>query len=239
MRFYILTLFPEMIEGFFTQSIINRGIKNKRIGVELHNLRDWGIGKRKQVDDTPYGGGAGMVLRFDVLLSAINSIKEKSKPCPLKTILLTPQGQTFNQKKAIELANQEKDLLLICGHYEGFDERIRDYVEEEISIGDYILTGGELPAAVIVDAVARLIPGVLGKKESLKLESFFSSLGDQNLTNSGKGLLLEYPQYTKPEKFDGKKVPKVLLSGNHALIEKWRKEAALKRTQQRRPDLLK
>lgn len=223
MKITILTLFPEMFTGFLTESIIGRAVRSGSLKIEIENLRNFGHGTRRQVDDTPYGGGAGMVLKADVVVPAIKKIKEGD---PLaKVILLTPQGRRLEQKLVRELASEE-GLILVCGHYEGFDERIRDYVDEEISIGDYVLTGGELGAAVIIDAVSRLIPGVLGKDESVQVESF-------------EGGLLEFPQYTRPEEFEGKKVPEVLLSGNHAKIEKWRKDESLKKTKKRRPDLLK
>lgn len=224
MKIIILTLFPEMFEGFLTESIIGRARANKLVEIKTENLRKWGIGSRKQVDDTPYGGGAGMVLRVDVVAKAINTIKgQLSKP---RAILLTPQGQKFDQKKAREISGYKGDLLLICGHYEGFDERIRSLVDEELSIGDFVLTGGEIPAAVITDSVVRLLPGVLGKEESHQNESF-------------EQITLEHPHYTRPENFEGETVPGVLLSGHHAEISKWRREEAIKRTKKRRPDLLK
>jgi tRNA (guanine37-N1)-methyltransferase len=224
MKITILTLFPEMFEGFLKESILGRAQKAGIVKIELANLRKWGEGKRKTVDDTPYGGGAGMVLRVDILAQAIQDLKKKQKK--VKVYLMTPQGQTLSQKMARELAVGKSDLILVCGHYEGFDERIRDYVDGEISIGDYVLTGGELAAAVITDAVVRLLPGALGKDESSEKETFEDNL-------------LEYPQYTRPEEYEGKKVPEVLKSGNHAAIEKWRREQAEKRTKDRRPDLLK
>lgn len=224
MKITILTLFPEMFTGFLAESIIGRAQKNGLVEIETVNLRDWGIGKHKQVDDTPYGGGAGMVLKVDVMVKAIQDIKLKNPET--KVILLTPQGQVFSQNLAKNLAKSKNDLILVCGHYEGFDERIRNYVDEEISIGDYVLTGGELAAAVVTDAVIRLLPGVLGKDESSEDESFSEGF-------------LEYPQYTRPEEFEGKKVPPVLLSGNHAEITKWRKAEATKKTGQKRPDLIK
>lgn len=220
MKITILTLFPQMIEALSKESILGRGQKSGALTIKAVNLRDWGLGKHKQVDDTPYGGGAGMVLKADVVVPAIKALKENPKA---KVILMTPQGKTFSQSLAKQLAREE-ELILVAGHYEGFDERIRDYVDEEISIGDYILTGGELPAMVITDAVARLIPGVLGKEESHQDETFEEGL-------------LEYSQYTRPEVFEEKKVPDVLLSGNHAEIEKWRKEESVKRTKSKRPDL--
>lgn len=221
-NFHILTLFPEIF-GSLSYSILKRAEDKVLIKIKPYNLRKWGVGKRKQVDDKVYGGGAGMVLKVDVIDKALKSIKSKAKKA--KTILLTPQGKVFNQKIAQKFS-KEKDIILICGHYEGFDERIREYlVDEEISIGDYVLTGGELPAMVLVDAVSRLVPGVLGKEESIKEESF------------QKGLL-EYPQYTLPREYKGWQVPEILLSGNHKKIEEWRTEQALKKTKKRRPDLL-
>lgn len=224
MKITILTLFPDMFSGFLTQSILGRAQKNGLLNIETVNLRDWGVGKHKQVDDTPYGGGAGMVLKVDVVAKAIQSLKSENPKA--KVILMTPQGQPFSQKLAQDLASSKKDLILICGHYEGFDERIRNYVDEEISIGDYVLTGGELAAAVVADAVVRLLPGTLGKDESSIDESF-----SQNL--------LEYPHYTRPEEYEGEKVPEILLSGNHAEISRWREKESLERTKKRRPDLLK
>jgi len=236
-QFYILTLFPEMFESFLSASIIGRAIKNKKIKVNFVNLRDFGISKHKQVDDTPYGGGNGMVLKIDVVDAALGQLKRKTKNEKRKIILLTPQGKKLNQKLVSSLLaksdkpdrgagnTQVSDLILICGHYEGFDERIRELVDEEISIGDYVLTGGEPAAMVLVDALARLVPGVLGKEESAREESFSNGL-------------LEYPQYTRPKEYKGKKVPEVLLSGNHGEIAKWRQKEAKIRTKKRRPDLL-
>lgn len=226
MKITILTLFPEMFKGFLTESIIGRAQKNKIVSIGLVDLRKWGIGKHKQVDDTPYGGGAGMVLRVDVVAQAIQDLRKKDKSSKTKVILLTPQGEKYNQKKAREYANAKGNIILVCGHYEGFDERIRDFVDEEISIGDYILTGGEIGAAVIADSVTRLLPGVLGKEESHQNESFES-------------VTLEHPHYTKPDNYKSKKVPDVLTSGHHAEISKWRREEAIKKTKIRRPDLLK
>jgi tRNA (guanine37-N1)-methyltransferase len=220
MKITILTLFPNMFQGFLSESMIGRARKNGIVEIEIADLRKWGEGKHLTVDDSPYGGGAGMVLKVDILAQALRELKTKKA----KIILLTPQGQKFNQKIARAMAKEKGDLILVCGHYEGFDERIRSLVDEELSIGDYVLTGGELPAAVVADAVVRLLPGVLGKEESHLSESFEDNL-------------LEYPQYTRPEEFEGQKVPEVLLSGNHAEIEKWRKAEAEKRTEKRRPDL--
>lgn len=228
MNFFVITLFPELFENFLKTSIIGRAIKSKKISVKFINLRDFGIGERKQVDDTPYGGGAGMVLRVDVVAKALETLNKKLETKSTKTILLTPQGKKIDQKLVKRLSALHSPLsalVLICGHYEGFDERTRGLVDEEISIGDYVLTGGELPAMVLIDALSRQVPGVLGKQESLGVESF-----DNNL--------LEYPQYTKPAEFLGKNVPEILLSGDHKKIEIWRHEQAIIRTKERRGDLL-
>jgi tRNA (guanine37-N1)-methyltransferase len=220
MKITILTLFPESFLGFLDSSIIGRARKNNLVEIKTVNLRDFATDDHGTVDDKPYGGGAGMVLRVDVVKKALDSLKT-----PTSTIiLLTPQGQVFKQSLAKDLS-QKEHLILICGHYEGFDERIRSLVDLELSIGDYVLTGGELPAAVLTDCVVRLILGVVGKEESLEEESF-----SQNL--------LEYPHYTRPEEFGGQKVPDVLLSGHHAEIKKWRAEQSKQRTKERRPDLL-
>lgn len=220
MKFEVLTLFPEMFEPINT-SIIGRAIEKNLIEINLINIRDFSKDKHKKVDDTPYGGGAGMVLKPDVVYDAYVSIpKEKSA----KVIYLSPQGKTLNQAKVEELAKEEH-LILLCGHYEGIDQRVIDtIVDEEISIGDYVLTGGELPAMVLMDSVSRYVEGVLAK-ESVGEESFSEGL-------------LEYPQYTRPEVFMEKKVPEVLLSGHHANIRKWRKEKSLFNTYQKRPELL-
>jgi len=224
-NFHILTLFPKTIECVFSESIIKRAREKGLVKIHIHNFRDWGIDKRKQVDDKACGGGAGMVLRVDVIDKALKAIKLKIKNGKKKVILLTPQGKVFKQKTA-EILSKEKNIILICGHYEGFDERIRkNLVDEEISIGDYVLTGGEIPAAMLIDSISRLIPGVLGKEESLQEESF-------------KDGLLEYPQYTKPNEYKGWKVPDILLSGNHAKINQWRRNEAVQKTKKRRPDLL-
>jgi len=229
-----------MIEGFLSESIIKRASEKNLISVDLVDLRKWGIGKWKKVDDTPYGGGAGMVLRVDVVVRAIQDIKPESETrnSKLRTVLLTPQGKKYNQSVAKELATENKDILLICGHYEGFDERIRDYVDEEISIGDYVLTGGELAAAVVIDSVARLLPGVLGKPESHQEESFSIPVKTRNSKIETQNYL-EYPHYTKPESYEGKSVPEILKSGDHQKISEWRGKEALKGTQNKRPDLLK
>ena len=220
MQFDVLTLFPEMFEPI-KQSILGKAIENEKIKLKLINIRDFSKDKHKKVDDTPYGGGAGMVMKPDVVYDAYKSVYEENA----KVIYLSPQGKTLNQKKVEELS-KEKHLILLCGHYEGIDQRVIDkIVDEEISIGDYVLTGGEIPAMVLIDTVSRYIDGVLNQ-ESIKEESFSEGL-------------LEYSQYTRPEVFEGKKVPEILLSGHHENIEKWRKEQALKITKQKRPDLLK
>lgn len=222
MKISILTLFPEMFNGPFEFSIIKRAHEKGLVKINIINIRDFGIGKHKMVDDTPYGGGMGMVMRVDIVKKAIDSNKSNKKG--ERVILLDPSGKTFNQQKAKNLSRLSH-LILVCGHYEGFDQRIREFVDEELSIGDYVLTGGELPAMVVVDALIRLIPGVLGKDKSSADESFQKNL-------------LEYPQYTRPYEFKGQKVPKVLLSGNHKEIDKFRKDESLKRTKKQRPDLL-
>lgn len=220
MRIDVLTLFPESIEGFLNESIIKRAINNKKVGINLINFRDYSPLNNNQVDDTPYGGGAGMVLRCEPIFNAINDIKTDDA----YVIMLTPEGNKYNQKKAKELTSK-KHIILLCGHYEGFDERIKTLVDEEISIGDYILTGGEIAAAAIIDSTVRLIDGVI-TKESLDSESF-----DDNL--------LDYPTYTKPAEYNGLKVPEVLISGNHELIKKWREEKRIEKTKEKRPDLMK
>ena len=221
MQFDVLTLFPEMFEPV-KQSIIGRAEEKGLIKINLINIRDFSKDKHKKVDDTPYGGGAGMVMRPDVVYDAYSSIKNRKNA---KVIYLSPQGKVLNQKKVVELSKQ-KHIILLCGHYEGIDQRVIDeIVDEEISIGDYVLTGGELPAMVLIDSVSRYVDGVL-TEDSTKEESFSENL-------------LEYPQYTRPEEFRGKKVPDVLISGHHENIHKWRKEKSLEITKQKRPDLLK
>ena len=221
MKFDILTLFPEMFEPV-KQSIIGRATEKELLEINLINIRDFSKDKHKKVDDTPYGGGAGMVMMPDIVYDAYNSILDKEKA---KVIYLSPQGKVLNQKKVVELSKQEH-IILLCGHYEGIDQRVLDeIVDEEISIGDYVLTGGELPAMVLVDSVSRYVEGVL-KEDSTKEESF---------TNN----LLEYPQYTRPEVFHEKSVPEVLLSGHHENIKKWREEKSIEITKKKRPDLLK
>ena len=220
MKFDVLTLFPEMFKPL-EESIIGRAKENKQIEINLINIRDFSKDKHKHVDDTPYGGGAGMVMKPDVVYDAYKSLKSDDA----KVVYLTPQGKTLNQQKVEELSKEEH-LILLCGHYEGIDQRAIDVIQpEEISVGDYVLTGGELPAMVLIDAVSRYVEGVLNK-ESIQEESFANGL-------------LEYPQYTRPEVFEGIKVPDVLLSGNHQNIEKWRKEQSLIITKRKRKDLLK
>ena len=222
MHIAVLTLFPGMFEGVLGESILKLAIESGLVTVELFNLRDWGLGNRHTVDDRPYGGGPGMVLRSEPVFAAIEAIIKDEENWHI--VLLTPQGRGYTQSVASELAGREK-LLLVCGHYEGFDERIRMGLPvDEISVGDYVTTGGEIPAMIVIDTVARQVPGVLGNELSADEESFHENL-------------LEYPHYTRPPEFRGMKVPEILLSGNHAEIAKWRKGQSEKRTRTRRPDL--
>lgn len=224
MHIDVLTLFPEMIDPIFNSSILKRAQENGKMSYQLTNFREFTKDKHKKVDDYPYGGGAGMVLTPQPIFDAVDHIIKMRNTKP-RIVLMCPQGQQYNQEKAEELS-KEDHLIFICGHYEGYDERIRKHlVTDEISIGDYILTGGELGAMVVIDSVARLIPGVLGNKQSAPEDSFSTGL-------------LEYPQYTRPENFRGMKVPDVLLSGHHGNIADWRLRKSLKRTYKRRPDLL-
>ncbi len=224
--FYVLTLFPEMIDAALSHSIIGRAVKEGIIDVEAVNIRDFSKDKHRHVDDYPYGGGAGMVMQPQPIYDAYKSIEEKAgKLGKARVIYMSPQGKRFDQKMAEELS-KEDSIILLCGHYEGVDERIiEEIVTDEISIGDFVLTGGELAAAAIIDAVSRLVPGVLNKEESYEVESFSDGL-------------LEYPQYTRPPVFMGREVPEVLLSGHHANIDKWRREQSIIRTYQKRPDML-
>jgi len=229
MRISILTLFPGMFVGPFSESIIKRSVDRGLVRIDIYNIRDFATDKHRVVDDYPYGGGAGMVMKPDPIFRAVESVRQEmleSGDCiEIPVILLTPQGRLFNQRIADELA-KESCLILLCGHYEGVDERVREHLAtDEISIGDYVLSGGELPAMVVVDAVVRKVSGVLGSEESARDESHVAGL-------------LEYPQYTRPSVFRGWSVPDILLSGNHAEIEKWRRQQALLRTSKRRPDLL-
>ncbi len=236
MMFHIITIFPEIFNSYFQESIIKRAQVNKAINIKIYNLRDWTEDKHKTVDDTPYGGGAGMIMKVDILYKAIKSIKSKIntnnlQPTTynLQTILTSAKGKTWNQQKAQKYSKLD-NIILVCGRYEGVDERITNFVDEEISIGDYILTGGEIPAMVIVDSVTRLLPGVLGNEKSLEEESF--SFNNNNRHSTFDIRQLEYPQYTRPEVFEANnkkyKVPKVLLSGNHKEIEEWRKKNSKK-----------
>jgi tRNA (guanine37-N1)-methyltransferase len=244
MKIDILTLFPEMFAGPFDTSMLKRAKDKKLVEINIHNLRDWAVDKHKTVDDRPFGGGLGMVIRVDVVYRALKELKTqnsklKTSSKNLKIILLSPQGNVFTQEKARKLV-KNKHLILIAGHYEGFDERIRQHlVDEEISIGDYILTGGEIPAMVLVDSTVRLLPGVL-EKEAINNESF-SKVKSSTLPASrkmAKVSLLDFPQYTKPVNYMGWGVPEVLLSGNHGEINKWRQKKAFKKTEELRPDLL-
>ena len=225
MNFHVLTLFPEMIHQGMNTSIIGRAITGGYLSVEAVNIRDYAFNKHQKVDDYPYGGGAGMLMQAEPVYLAYQSIEEKIGYRP-RVVYLTPQGSVFNQTMAKDFA-KEKDLVFLCGHYEGIDERVlEEVVTDFVSIGDYVLTGGELPAMVMMDSISRMVPGVLSNQESGETESF-------------AGNLLEYPQYSRPEEWHGKKVPPVLLSGHHANIEAWRREQSILRTAKNRPDLLK
>lgn len=247
MRFHVLTLFPEMVEQGLCTSITGRAMEKGLVSLDTVNIRDYTINKHKKVDDYTYGGGAGMLMQAQPVYDCCMAVQEKiagiriceseagaplsSDPRelpkerrPARVVFMTPQGSLFTQEKAVELAREE-ELILLCGHYEGIDERVlEEIVTDEISIGDYVLTGGELPAMVVIDTVSRLIPGVLGNRVSSDTDSFMNGL-------------LEYPQYSRPEVWRGRKVPEVLLSGDHAKVEKWRKLQSLQRTKERRPDL--
>ena len=233
MQIDILTLFPKMFENILGESMLKIAQAKGLVKIEVHSLRDWTSDTHRTADDKPFGGGPGMVMKVEPVYRALEELKvlretkdeKRIARSPEKVVLLTPQGRKLDQKTAKRLA-KEKRLVLICGHYEGVDERIRELADDEISIGDYVLTCGELPALVMIDAVVRLIPGVLGHKDSVKSESFEDDL-------------LEYPQYTRPAEFEGMKVPDILLSGDHKKIEGWRKTEALKRTLRCRPDLIK
>lgn len=221
MQIEILTLFPEMFAGPFSESMLGRARENGLLSIRLHNIRDWADNKHSKADDYPFGGGAGLVMMAQPIFDAVEAVDQRHEA---HRILLTPRGKLLTTQRARDLA-QHPRLLLLCGHYEGVDERVMSLMDEEISIGDYILTGGELPAMVLADAVSRFVPGVLGKGESAEEESF------------SKGLL-EYPQYTRPASFRGQDVPEVLLSGHAANIETWRHERALEKTRENRPELL-
>lgn len=223
-RFDILTIFPHFFDSYLSESLVEKGLARKLFEVRVHDLRQWSRDKHKIVDDLPYGGGPGMVFRPEPLSEAIRDIRQTYKKG--KVIYLSCQGKVFNQKKAKSLVQETDEILLVCGRYEGIDQRIIEgFIDEEISVGDFVLAGGEVPALVLMDALIRLIPGVIGRAESLDEESI-------------EWGLLEYPHYTRPESFEGKPVPPVLLSGNHAEIRRWRLQKALEMTLQRRPELL-
>ena len=223
MQFDVFTLLPEVFPSYLNSSILQRAQQHGLIDVHVHNIRDFAGDKHHVTDDEPYGGGGGMVMKVEPVFAAIENVLGQSPSCPV--ILLTPQGRVFNQKLAFELA-QQPQIALLCGRYEGIDERIREHlVSDEISLGDYVLTGGELPALILIDALSRLLPGVLGDPTGAMDDSHASGL-------------LEYPHYTRPSEYRGWSVPEILISGNHAKIEKWRREQSLRRTLKRRPDLL-
>ncbi|MBI2876872.1 MAG: tRNA (guanosine(37)-N1)-methyltransferase TrmD [Candidatus Tectomicrobia bacterium] len=223
MEFHVVTLFPEIFDSPLQASLLKKAQEKGAFRVIVHPLREYGLGRHKIADDYSYGGGGGMVMRIEPIVEALEAILAQAGAG--RVILMSPQGRPFHQEMAKTLA-RETCLVLICGHYEGIDERVTHYVDEEISIGDYVLTGGELPALVVIEAVARLIPGVVGCSGSVEEDSFYQPL-------------LDYPHYTRPDEFRGLKVPEILLSGNHAAIRRWRRKEALKRTYQRRPDLLR
>lgn len=226
MRIDIVSLFPAMFDGPFGESMTKRAIDRGLLEIKVTNLRDFAFDKHKQVDDSPFGGGSGMVLKPEPMFRALRHIEASAAYARRRVLLMSPSGRTFNQKKAKELAAYDQ-LIFLCGHYEGFDTRIEEHLaDEDISIGDYVITGGELPAMVIIDAVSRMIPGVLGSEESAPTDSFYEGL-------------LGYPQYTRPRDFEGLVVPEVLLSGDHGQIALWRRRESLRRTKARRPDLLK
>ncbi|EOH96310.1 tRNA (guanine-N(1)-)-methyltransferase [Enterococcus pallens ATCC BAA-351] len=224
MRIDILTLFPRMFEGPLGESIIGKAVEKDLLEINVHNFRDYSANKHQQVDDYPYGGGAGMLLKVQPIYDNLKAIEEATGNQTKRVILLDPAGKPFNQKMAEEFANEEQ-LVFICGHYEGYDERIRSMVTDEVSLGDYVLTGGELGAMVMIDATVRLLPEVLGNQSSAKTDSHSTGL-------------LEHPQYTRPAEFNGMKVPEVLMNGNHRLIEEWQLKESLRRTYTRRPDML-
>ncbi len=226
LNFEVLTLFPGLIEGPLNESILKRGREKGLLSVTVRNIRDFTEDKHKTADDSPYGGGAGMVLKPEPIFRAFEAVKAMQPGEGFRSILLSPQGRLFDQKKAEQLSEERKTIILLCGHYEAVDERVIDgLIDEELSIGDYVMTGGELAALVVIDAAARLLPGVLGDEESSYRDSF------------GEGLL-DHPHYTRPAEFRGRRVPDVLLSGNHAEIEKWRRRESLRATLLKRPDLL-
>lgn len=224
MKINILTLFPEMCNAYLNESIIGRARKSGKVEIECIDIRNYTKDKHRRVDDTPYGGGMGMIMQVDPVYDCYNAVCEKTGSKP-HLIYLTPQGKTLTQKRVVELSKLD-NIALLCGHYEGIDERVIEELQpEEISVGDYVLTGGELPALILADSISRMLPGVLSNDECFEEESHFNSL-------------LEYPQYTRPYEWHGRKVPDVLLTGHHANIEKWRREQSLERTAKRRPDML-
>ena len=225
MRFDVLTLFPDMLETVFNESIIGRARRSEAVEIECHQLRDFAFDKHRRVDDAPYGGGMGMLMMAEPIALCFEDICEKLQKKP-HFIYMSPKGETLTQQKVKELSENYDNICILCGHYEGVDQRVLDkYIDEEISVGDYVLTGGELPAMVLTDSLCRMLPGVLSSDECFELESHYSGL-------------LEYPQYTRPEVWREESVPAVLLSGHHANIEKWRREEAIKITLERRPDIL-
>jgi tRNA (guanine37-N1)-methyltransferase len=226
MRFDVLTLFPGIFSGYLGQSLLNKAIERRLIEVHLHNIRDWAHGKHQVVDDRPYGGGPGMILKVEPVVEAVESVRALAEP-PAQVVMLTPQGRKLNQQIVEQLASQPR-LLLLCGRYEGFDDRVRQILQpDELSIGDYVLGGGEVPAMVVIDAVVRLVPGVLGDEQSAREDSF-----------SGRSRWLEGPQFTRPREYRGLRVPDILLSGDHEAIARWRAEHSRTETAQRRHDLL-
>lgn len=225
MQFDVLTIFPAMFEGFLTESMIGRAVQRSLFSVRIHNIRDYATDKHHMTDDTPYGGGGGMVMKPEPIFAAVEAVRLPDAARPPRVVLLTPQGRLFSHALARELS-QEAQVVLICGRYEGVDERVREHlVTDEVSIGDYVITGGELAAAVIIDAVGRMIPGALGDPAATFKDSHANGL-------------LEYPQYTRPADFRGWRVPDILVSGDHARVDRWRREQALLRTKRRRPELL-
>ncbi len=221
-RIDILTLFPDYFQGPFTVSIVKRALEKGAVDLKLHDLRQWATDKHHKADDVPFGGGAGMVMKPEPLFKALKALKGRRRG--VKTVLLSPQGKKLDHRKVLELS-RASSLILVCGHYEGLDERVMSQIDEEISLGDFVLTGGEPAAAALVDSLVRFLPGVVGDRRSVEMDSFFNGL-------------LDYPHYTRPRVFKGMEVPEVLLSGNHARIERWRKKQSLKNTLSKRPDLL-
>lgn len=231
MYIHIVTIFPKFFDRFVEISFTRKAIEKGVLGIDIFDLREFGIGKHKRVDDEPYGGGGGMLMMLEPLVRSIEYIKEKilskNKKSNIRVVLLTPQGIVYDQKMAIDYAKNFDDIILLCGRYEGFDERILDFIDDEISIGNFVLSGGEVPAMVLVESIVRLLPGVIGSVSSYEEDSFYD------------GLFLDYPQYTRPRIFRGCEVPKVLTSGNHKAIEDWRRENRILNTKKKRMDLLK